>query len=176
MNDQITYKNSAPVVVRIERIIRAEPHAVYRAWLDPRLVERWMAPGDLQVTRVEIEERVGGHYRIWQGHSGHEAGGFECELAELIPDQKIVFRWGFVGPERTAGPVFDSILTVSVEKATNGYTALTLVHEWQEQAARDMPGVAENVEMGWEMVIDTMVQVLSDGESSVKPTSGGDHA
>jgi uncharacterized protein YndB with AHSA1/START domain len=30
---------------------------VCRAWLDPGLVRRWMAPGDQEVTRAEIDER-----------------------------------------------------------------------------------------------------------------------
>jgi uncharacterized protein YndB with AHSA1/START domain len=47
--------------VRIERTISASPERVYRAWLDPDLVRRWMAPGGFEATQVEIEERVGGH-------------------------------------------------------------------------------------------------------------------
>jgi uncharacterized protein YndB with AHSA1/START domain len=31
--------------VRIEHHVAAAPHTVYRAWLDPDLVRRWMAPG-----------------------------------------------------------------------------------------------------------------------------------
>lgn len=38
-------------------------------------------------------ERAGGHYRIWQADpSGSTAGGSDCELAELVPAQRIVFR------------------------------------------------------------------------------------
>jgi uncharacterized protein YndB with AHSA1/START domain len=172
------HKNLKPFAVRIERIIRADPHAVYRAWLDPHLVEQWMAPGKLEVTRVEIDERVGGRYRIWQGHSGYEGGGFECELAELVPDQRIVFRWSFVGPDRTslvpsltsveprtAGPIFDSILTITLEKTKEGFTVLTLVHERLEQLVDAMPEVAENVGIGWEMVIDRMAVVIGDDEA-----------
>jgi uncharacterized protein YndB with AHSA1/START domain len=31
--------------VRIEHHVAAAPDAVYRAWLDPDRVRRWMAPG-----------------------------------------------------------------------------------------------------------------------------------
>ena len=90
-------------VVRLERLIPAAPHQVYRAWLDPDLLQRWLAPGGLEVRRVEIDERVGGHYRVWQAASGSDVGGFDCELLELVPDQRIVFRWGFAGPARSDG-------------------------------------------------------------------------
>jgi uncharacterized protein YndB with AHSA1/START domain len=141
-------------VVRLERLIPAPPHRVYRAWLDPDLVRRWMAPGDFDVTRVEIDERVGGAYRVWQAGSGGSAGGFECELLELVPDQRIVFRWGFVGPERTDGPVFDSRLTITLRQAQEDTTMLTLVHEQLDELAAAMPYVAQNVGPGWELVLD----------------------
>jgi len=97
------------MIIRLERTFAAPPHEVYRAWLDPELVRQWMAPGDLAVSRVEIDERVGGRYRIWQAGTGGAAGGFDCELVELVPDRRIVFRWGFVGPDRDSGPAYDSL-------------------------------------------------------------------
>ena len=59
---------------------------------------RWTAPGPFAVTRIEVDERVGGRFRVWHGADGTEAGGFEAEIVELVPDRQIAFRWGFVGP------------------------------------------------------------------------------
>jgi uncharacterized protein YndB with AHSA1/START domain len=59
------------------------------------------------VTRVEIGERPGGAYRTWNAEDGVIAGGFDSELLELVPDRRLVFRWGFVGPQRRQGPSFD---------------------------------------------------------------------
>jgi uncharacterized protein YndB with AHSA1/START domain len=147
-------------VVRLERIIPTPPHSVYRAWLEPDLLRRWLATGDLRVTRVEIDERVGGHYRIWQGDADSELGGFECELLELVPDRRIVFRWGFVGPQRTEGPVYDSLLTITLSEAPGG-TALTLVHERLDALATAMPEVAENVRSGWELVLEKLIATVA---------------
>ena len=59
-----------PVVeVRIERLISAPRSSVYRAWLEPEILRRWLAPGSMEVSRVEVEERVGGYFRIWQTHN-----------------------------------------------------------------------------------------------------------
>jgi uncharacterized protein YndB with AHSA1/START domain len=146
--------------VRLERTIPAPPHSVYRAWLEPDLLRRWLAPGDLQVTRVEVDERVGGHYRIWQGDAEAELGGFECELLELVPDRRIVFRWGFVGPQRTDGPVYDSRLTITLGEAPGG-TALTLVHERLDALAAAMPEVAENVGPGWDLVLEKLTATVA---------------
>jgi RNA polymerase sigma factor (sigma-70 family) len=58
---------SARAVVRLRRTIFATPDRVYRAWLDPDLLRRWLAPPGFVVTRVEIDERTGGRWRVWLG-------------------------------------------------------------------------------------------------------------
>ncbi|MGI8450626.1 MAG: SRPBCC family protein [Streptosporangiaceae bacterium] len=148
-------------VVRVERTIPAPPQLVYRAWLDPELLQRWMAPGSLTMARAEVEEWPGGHYRIWQEDSGRDAGGFEAELLELVPDERLVFRWGFVGPERTGGPVFDSLLTVTLGQDPAGGTRLTLVHEQLDELAEAMPRVAENIGPGWETALTKLAAAFT---------------
>jgi uncharacterized protein YndB with AHSA1/START domain len=148
-------------VVNLERTIPAAPHQVYRAWLEPDLMRRWMAPGELAVTRVEVDERVGGHYRIWHGDGDSNQGGFDCELVELVPDERIVFRWGFVGPARRDGASFDSLLTITLREASAGGTVLILRHERLEELAAAMPEVAENVEAGWRQVLAQLTEALN---------------
>jgi len=150
-------------VVLLQRTIPAPPHRVYRAWLEPELLRRWLAPGSLEVTRVEVDERVGGRYRIWHGSAEGDVGGFECELLELVPCRRIVFRWGFVGPERLAGPVYDSLLTVTLDEAPGGATALTLVHERLDDLDAALPDVAKSVGPGWEMVVGKLAAILEEG-------------
>lgn len=147
--------------VRIERTISAPPHSVYRAWLEPELLLLWLAPGAMDVSRVEVDERVGGHFRIWQSSSGQDAGGFECKLAELVPDQRIVFHWGFVGPDRAASPRFDSLLTITLREAPGDATSLTLVHQKLDDLEQAMPHVARNVGIGWELVFEKLATLLN---------------
>jgi uncharacterized protein YndB with AHSA1/START domain len=147
-------------VVRLHRVIPASPHQVYRAWLEPDLLRKWLAPGELQVTRIEVDERVGGHFRVWQGLTDGDAGGFECEVLELVPDQRLVFRWGFVGPDRSDGPVFDSLLTITLADAPGSATTLTLVHEKLDALHDAMPQVSANVEEGWASVLEKLVANL----------------
>jgi uncharacterized protein YndB with AHSA1/START domain len=157
-----------PAAVRIERTITASPAQVYRAWLDPGLLTRWMAPGTYAITRAEVDERVGGHVRIWHADpSGTPAGGFDGELAELVPGQRLVFRWGFVGPRGRDGVTFDSLLTVTLREAPDGGTALTLVHERLDDLAAALPGVARNVGPGWEDVLGKLADVMGRGDRDV---------
>lgn len=146
-------------VVRLERVIQAPRHEVYRAWLEPALLRQWMAPG-FDVSRAEVDERVGGHFRIWHAQHGVEMGGFECEIVELVPDERIVFRWGFVGPERAAGTVYDSRLSITFQAAKGDATRLVLLHERLDDLAAAMPGIVEQVNTGWAMVLEKLALVF----------------
>ncbi len=143
--------------VQLQRTIPAPPEQVYRAWLEPDLLQRWLAPAGLEVTRAEVDERVGGRYRIWQANAdGQVGGGFECQILELVPGERLVFRWGFVGPDRDAGPTYDSLLTITLEEATGGGTMLTLLHEQLDALHAALPHVAESVGIGWGMALDKL--------------------
>ncbi len=155
----MTRKNEPAPVVRRTRRIPAPPRDVYRAWLDPALLARWMAPG-LEVTRAEVDARVGGHLRIWHAEAGVPAGGFECEIVELVADERLVFRWGFVGPERARGPAYDSLLTVTLRAVGDDATELTLVHERLDDLAAARPDIAEQVDAGWRIVLDQLAVIL----------------
>jgi uncharacterized protein YndB with AHSA1/START domain len=147
--------------VHLKRTIAAPPDRVYRAWLEPDLLARWMAPGVFEVTRAEVDERVGGRLRIWHAGPEGDVGGFEAELLELVPGERIVFRWGFVGPDRLAGPTYDSLLTITLREAPDGATELALVHERLDELAAALPDVADNVGRGWELVLDKLEQLAT---------------
>ena len=163
----MTPKKAQLPAVRLERVIPAPPREVYRAWLDPALLRQWMAPG-FDVKRAEVDARVGGHLRIWHADAGSDVGGFESEIVELVPHERIVFRWGFVGPERAAGPVYDSLLTITLRAAKGNATTLTLLHERLDDLAAAMPEGAAKVEMGWAMVLEKLALVLEADRSRAK--------
>lgn len=148
-------------IVRISRTIPASPELVYRAWLDPELIRRWMAPGAFEATQVEVDERIGGRYRIVHTNAGTVVGGFECEIVELVPDRCIVWRWSFAGPEGRSGPTYDSVLRVALQATSDGGTELELVHERLGELAAALPQVADKVAAGWEDVLTKLGAALS---------------
>ena len=70
MND----RESVPAV-RVERIIPAPPHRVYLGLARTRAAAPMDGPGPFELSRAEVDERVGGHYRIWHAADGTEAAG-----------------------------------------------------------------------------------------------------
>jgi uncharacterized protein YndB with AHSA1/START domain len=147
-------------VIRLERVIAASPQQVYRAWLEPELVRQWMAPGHFETVKAEIDERPGGHYRIWQVSGGASVGGFESRILELDPSRRIVWQWGFVGPQRSEGPVYDSVLTVTLRETPEGTTVLTLVHERLDDLVAAMPEVGEKVSAGWDNILGKLAVLV----------------
>jgi uncharacterized protein YndB with AHSA1/START domain len=82
------------------KLINALPHKVYQAFTDPRLLERWLAPGDMTGKVHRFDLRVGGGYEmsLYYTNSEEAAVGktsatedrFNAVFHELIPDERIV--------------------------------------------------------------------------------------
>jgi uncharacterized protein YndB with AHSA1/START domain len=136
--------------VRLQRILPAPPAEVYRAWLDPELLLRWSAPVEYDAVRVEVEDRVGGHYRCWHVDAeGRDVGGYDCTILELVPDERIVLQWQFVGPDRTADSDASSRLTITLRPVAPDACELTLVHDRLDGLERSSPGFTDAVRGGW---------------------------
>ncbi len=145
--------------VHVQRTIAAPPERVYRAWLDPELMSAWFAPSDFTVAKVEVDERVGGRLSIWHADGdGNDVGGAESEILELVPGERIVLDWQFVGPDRTTDPAMTTRLTVTFTPIPDG-TQLDLTHDRLDGLRDRFPHIAEQVTPGWESALDGLVAV-----------------
>ncbi len=147
--------------IKLERTIAAPVERVFKAWLDPRTLCKWLAPGDATVSDVQVDERVGGSFRLTQSRDGDAIGGFDAEILELVPNERIVLKWGLLGPQGLDGPMYDSLLTVTFRRDGNGVTTLTLLHEHLDALRAAMPDVADQFENGWNDVLDKLSAALT---------------
>lgn len=147
--------------VRLVRNIPASPDRVYRAWLDPELIRRWFAPTGLTVTNVTVDERIGGRHSVEHADERGDVGGFESELLELVPNERIVFGWGFVGPDHHPDPAHDSLLTVELRLLDDGHTELTLIHERLDGLRASRPEIADGVAGGWDQALSGLADVVT---------------
>lgn len=88
-----------PNTIRLHLVLKAPPAKIYKAFLDPDAMARWLPPYGFTGKVHEIDPRVGGRYRMsftnfTTGHS-HSFGG---EYLELVPDQKLVHTDRFDDP------------------------------------------------------------------------------
>jgi uncharacterized protein YndB with AHSA1/START domain len=154
-------------VVRVERDYRASPEKIFDAWLDPTLVGRWMAPGSIKGS-ARIDPRNGGQYRVVHSAGEKPVGGFDARIVELDRPRRLVFAWGFIGPDGERGFVrpdgkrgadLDSRLTITFQPLPSG-TRLLLVHEELDDLAAALPDIAEQVETGWELVLEKLAGLI----------------
>lgn len=148
--------------VRLQRTIPAPPARVYRAWLDPQVMCRWFAPAMFTVGKAEVDERVGGRFRLWhQDADGNDVGGAEATIEELVPTERIVLSWHFVWSDRSADPTLESRLTITFAPTADGATLLDLTHEHLGGMRARMPEVADNVAAGWDGTLGILADVMS---------------
>jgi uncharacterized protein YndB with AHSA1/START domain len=79
-----------PGTVRLHRVLRAPPERIYRAFLDPDAMAKWLPPNGFTGKVHHLEARVGGSYRMsftnFSGGGSHSFGG---EYLELVPNERI---------------------------------------------------------------------------------------
>jgi uncharacterized protein YndB with AHSA1/START domain len=150
---------------RVQRTLPFPRERVYRAWLDPETMARWFVDARFTGGRAEVDERVGGHYRIFQvDPAGDMTGGSESTILELVPNERIVLSWRFVGPERLEGETYETRLTVTFTEPQPGETELTVVHEELDELAEAMPEVAGHVQQGWTDTLDRLAPAIDTTE------------
>ena len=88
-----------PGTVRLHRVLRSSPEKVYRAFLEPDAIVRWLPPYGFTCTVHQMDPQVGGTYRMsfknFGTGNGHSFGG---EYRELVPSEKICYTDRFDDP------------------------------------------------------------------------------
>jgi uncharacterized protein YndB with AHSA1/START domain len=85
--------------VRLHRVLRASPERVYRAFLDPDAMAKWLPPHGFTGKVHDMDARVGGGYRMSFTNFGtgksHSFGGV---FTELSPHERIRYTDKFEDP------------------------------------------------------------------------------
>ena len=76
--------------VRLHRVLRAPAERIYRAFLDPAALAKWLPPNGFTCTVHQLDARVGGTYRMTFTHFGNGQGhSFGGTYLELVPNARI---------------------------------------------------------------------------------------
>jgi uncharacterized protein YndB with AHSA1/START domain len=85
--------------VQLHRVLRAKPEKVYRAFLEPDAMAKWLPPYGFTCKVHHMEARVGGSFRMsfrnFSTGNGHTFGG---EYLELVPHERIRYTDKFDDP------------------------------------------------------------------------------
>ncbi|HKY31385.1 MAG TPA: SRPBCC family protein [Candidatus Polarisedimenticolia bacterium] len=111
--------------VRLHRVLRCPPERLYRAFLDPDAMSKWLPPDGFTGKVHQMDARTGGAYRMsftnFSTGASHSFGGTFLELA---PNERIRYTDRFDDP----GLPGEMVTTVGLRAVSCG-TELTVVQE-----------------------------------------------
>jgi uncharacterized protein YndB with AHSA1/START domain len=111
--------------VRLHRIVRAPPERVYRAFLSPDAMAKWIPPNGFTATVHHMEPKVGGTFRMsFTNFTTQQSHSFGGEYLELVENQLIRYTDKFDDPN-LPGVIHVTVLL----KAVAGGTDLSVVQE-----------------------------------------------
>jgi uncharacterized protein YndB with AHSA1/START domain len=113
------------------RTIAAPARRIYEAWLDPKMLARFMIAKDgATVPQAKADPRVGGRFLVMMRQAGQDLP-HQGEYLELVPYEKIVFTWESEHSDA------DSTVTVALTPVAGG-TEVALTHvKFRSEAMRD---------------------------------------
>jgi uncharacterized protein YndB with AHSA1/START domain len=71
-------------------VLRSTPERVYRAFLDPEAMAKWLPPNGFTGKVHQMDARVGGTYRMsFTNFTSGKSHSFGGEYLELVPNERI---------------------------------------------------------------------------------------
>jgi len=149
--DELKGSTMATGTVRFHRVLRSTPERVYRAFLEPDAMAKWLPPYGFACTVHHMDARVGGTYRMsfrnFSTGNGHSFGG---EYRELIPNERIRYTDRFEDPS-LAG---EMVTTVELKQVSCG-TEVSIV---QEGLPEMIP--VESCYLGWQESLEQLARLV----------------
>lgn len=140
-----------PSTIGLHRVLRAPPERVYRAFLEPDAMVKWLPPNGFTGKVHNLEARVGGSYKMsftnFTTGNGHSFGG---KYLELVPHERIRYADKFDDPSLSG----EMQVTITLKKVSCG-TALNITQEGIPDA---IP--AEACYLGWQESLTLLAKLV----------------
>jgi uncharacterized protein YndB with AHSA1/START domain len=137
--------------VQLHRVLRAPADRVYRAFLDPEAMAKWLPPHGYTGKVHEIDPRVGGGYRMsFTNFSTGKSHSFGGKYVELTPHERIRYTDKFDDPNLPG----EMQVTIALRKVACG----TELHIMQEGLPAAIP--VEFCYLGWQESLAQLAQVV----------------
>lgn len=137
--------------VRLHRVLRAPAERVYRAFLDPDAIARWLPPYGFTCKVHELDVKVGGRFKMsFTNFSSGNSHSFGGTYLEVVPNQKLRYTDVFDDPN-LPGEMITTITLASVSCGTD-FTAV------QEGIPEMIP--PEMCYLGWQESLEMLARVV----------------
>ena len=140
-----------PNTVQFHRVLQATPERVYRAFLDPDALVKWLPPHGFTGKMHHCDPRVGGTYRMsFTNFTSGKSHSFGGEYRELVPHDRVRWTDRFDDPNLPG----EMTVTVTLKKVSVG-TEVTIVQEGIPDA---IP--AEACTLGWQESLTLLAKLV----------------
>jgi len=137
--------------VRLHRVLRAPPERVYRAFLDPEAMVKWLPPHGFTAQVHHIDPKVGGTYKMsFKNFTTGKSHSFGGKYVNLEPGELIRYTDKFDDPNLPG----EMRTTITFRKVLVG-TELSVV---QEGVPAAIP--AEACYLGWQESLTLLAQLV----------------
>ena len=137
--------------VRLHRVLRAAPEQVYRAFLQPDAMSKWLPPFGFTCTVHRMDPKIGGTFKMsfcnFSTGNSHSFGG---EYQELVPNELIRYTDKFDDPNLPG----EMRVTASLKEVSCG-TELSIVQEGIPEAIPP-----EMCYLGWQESLVQLAQLV----------------
>ena len=140
-----------PGTVQLHVVLRSTPERVYRAFLDPDAMAKWLPPNGFTGKVHQVDARVGGKYKMsFTNFTSGKSHPFCGEYLELVPNERIRHTDKFDDPNLPG----EMRVTITLKKVLVG-TDLTVVQE-------GIPDVipAEACMLGWQESLALLAKLV----------------
>lgn len=132
---------AASNTIRLYRVLRATPERVYRAFLDPDALTKWLPPNGFTCKVHHLDPKVGGTYKMsFTNFTTGKSHSFGGAYLELKPNERIRYTGKFDDPN-LPGEMQTTIMLKEVSCGTE-------VNIVQEGVPAVIP--AEGCYLGWQ--------------------------
>lgn len=140
-----------PNTIRLHRVLRTTPEKVYRAFLEPEAMAKWLPPYGFTCKVHEMDVREGGAYRMsFTNFTTGDSHSFGGSYVELVPNERLRYTDRFDDPN-LPGEIHVTITMTAVAVGTE----LTVV---QEGVPDVIPAAA--CYLGWQESLAQLAQLV----------------
>ncbi|HJS50588.1 MAG TPA: SRPBCC family protein [Pyrinomonadaceae bacterium] len=137
--------------VKLHRVLKAPAERIYKAFLDPDAMAKWLPPNGFTGKVHEMDATVGGKYKMsFTNFSNGQSHSFGGEYLELVPSKRIKNTDSFDDPNLPG----EMITTVDLRETPVG-TEINVVQEGIPEA---IP--AEACYLGWQESLTLLAQLV----------------
>src|SRR5580765_5928195 len=103
--------------VTLHRVLRAPPDRVYKAFLDPDAMAKWLPPNGFTGKVHEMDARVGGRYKMsFTNFSTGNSHSFGGEYIELVENERLRYTDKFDDPNLSG----EMVTTIDIKAVSVG--------------------------------------------------------